>query len=64
MIELLYAALHEPYGLIIETDDFVLFRQKLYAVRSGLADLDLEKLSFVQSPTEPNQLWIVKTDAP
>jgi hypothetical protein len=60
MIELLYAALHEPYGLIIETENFVLLRQKLYAARSELHDLDLEKLSFVQSPTDPNQLWIVR----
>jgi hypothetical protein len=60
VIELLYAALYEPYGLIVETDDFTLFRQKLYAARHELADLDLDRLSFVQSPTDPNQLWIVK----
>jgi len=60
MIEHLYAALASPLGIILETDDIERLRQRLYAVRKSLADPALDNLSLVQSPLDPNHLWIVK----
>lgn len=60
MLEYLYQALRSNFGIAIDTDDFELTRQKLYRAKRDAADKDLDCLSFVQSPTTPNQLWIVK----
>ena len=60
MIELLYAALLSPLGVVVETTDVERLRQKLYAIRREAKDEALAELSFVPSPTSDTQLWIVK----
>lgn len=59
-LELLYEALSQPFGVVIATNDLEKARQKLYRLRAGAKDADLDKLAFVQSPTDPLQLWIVR----
>ena len=57
LTELLYAALHSPLGTVIETEDPERLRQKLYPIRSGCEDF--AQLSFVISPINGLDLWIV-----
>ncbi len=61
MLEHLYAALRSPLGVVltITEGDFESVRQKLYRLRRETMDPALTHLSFVQSPTDPTQLWIV-----
>lgn len=59
MLELLYQALRETYGIRVRTDNLKLLREKLYALRNKHEEL--KALSLVQSPFDPNELWIVKT---
>lgn len=60
-IELLYAALRSPCGVVVASDDPARLRQRLYSARKDFADEDLKRLSFVESPTNPSgELWIVK----
>lgn len=61
LIELLYAALHSRLGVAIETDDPEFLRQKLYKLRKE--DPAFAPLSFVISPLNPLDLWIVKTES-
>lgn len=61
LLEILYTALHSEFGSVVETDNLELLRAKLYAVRKDHEDLQI--LSFVQSPTNPSHLWIVKRHA-
>lgn len=59
MIELLYSALNSPLGTVIATEgSFDLVRADLYRLRK--MDPDLKILSFVQSPVDPTEIWIVK----
>jgi len=58
MLELLYAALAEEYGIRVRTNNLPVLRQKLYALRKAHADLSC--LSLVQSPFDENELWILK----
>ena len=64
MLELLYAALAEEYGVRVTTSNLSALRQKLYALKAKHDDLAC--LSLVQSPFSANELWILKTrkDAP
>jgi hypothetical protein len=63
MLELLYQALSEDRGLVIQTEgDIEAVRQRLYREREKAQDPELDILSFVPSPTDPTQLWIVKRD--
>lgn len=59
-LNLLYEALGSPLGVVVQCDNAEKVRQKLYALRKEQNDPDLECLSFVQSPSNPQQLWIVK----
>ena len=62
--ELLYAALHSPFGTHIETDDPEFLRQKFYILRRE--NTNFLPLSFVISPMNPRDLWIINkgtTDA-
>ena len=62
VIELLYQSILTPHGLIIETDDVAFLQQKFYAARRSLPHIEeFKQLSFIPSPTNPQQLWIVKT---
>ena len=58
MLELLYAALAEEYGIRVTTNNLPVLRQKLYALRK--AHDELSCLSLVQSPFDANELWIIK----
>lgn len=58
LLELLYTALHEEFGIVVETDDAERLRQRLYPLRKE--DESLSVLSFVISPTSANQLWIIR----
>lgn len=58
-LELLYEALRSDRGVVIETDDAEFLRQKLYALRKE--DPEFATLSFVISPINGVDLWIVKT---
>jgi len=60
VIEFLYQALLSERGIVIETDSVEWLRAKLYASRRQTHDEDLMQLSLVPSPTNVNQLWIVR----
>lgn len=63
MRDILYEALASEFGLIIECDQPLSLRGKLYAERR--ADPALSVLSFVLSPDNPDsELWIVKRKEP
>ena len=64
VLEYLYTALLSPFGIKLECDDVGALRQKLYAERRAAQDPDLDQLSFVPSPHNPQQLWLVKRPAP
>lgn len=57
LTELLYNALHSRLGTVIETEDPERLRQKLYAIRRGSEDFT--PLSFIISPINGKDLWIV-----
>lgn len=62
LLELLYAALHSTYGIIVSSRDPEKLRQKLYPLRKE--DPSLLPLSFIISPLNPREdLWIVKVNA-
>lgn len=65
MLELLYQALSNDRGLVVQAEDCDIeeLRQRLYRERKKAQDPDLEKLAMVPSPTDPTQLWIVRKDA-
>lgn len=59
LLEILYAAYHsEKNGVCIETNDPEFLRQKLYPLKN--ANPDFANLSFVISPLNPADLWIIK----
>jgi len=58
LISLLYEALDTPLGLVVETPDPERLRQKLYPLRKQ--DPLFEPLSFILSPLNPTNLWILK----
>jgi hypothetical protein len=61
-LELLYDALRTPFGLVVETNDAERLRQKLYSARKEVAEF--ECLSFVISPLNGVDLWILKKGLP
>ena len=58
LLELLYAAVHAERGVVVETDDAEFLRQKLYRLRSE--DPSFASLSFIISPINKFDLWIIK----
>jgi hypothetical protein len=62
MLELWYAALASPLGVVVDVVEGTTeqARQKLYAARANAEDPDLAALSLVVSPSTPNQIWILK----
>lgn len=63
MLEHWYQALRSAHGIVLSSEDRERLRGKLYEARRDAADRDLECLGIVLSPTDPNELWIVKKDA-
>lgn len=57
LTELLYNALRTPLGTVIQTEDPERLRQRLYALRKESEDF--AQLSFVISPINGMDLWIV-----
>lgn len=57
LTELLYDALRTPLGTVIQTEDPERLRQRLYAVRKESEDF--AQLSFVISPINGLDLWVV-----
>lgn len=59
LIDLLYRALNSEFGIVVNTSNPELLRQKLYAERKK--DPELSRISFTISRTHPeSQLWLVK----
>lgn len=60
LLELMYDALYDPLGSVIETNSPERLRQKLYKLRKDHAPV-FDDLAFIISPTEPEtQLWLTK----
>lgn len=57
LTELLYDALRTPFGTVIQTEDAERLRQRLYGIRKECEDF--ASLSFVISPINGLDLWIV-----
>lgn len=63
MIELLYAALASPLGIIVETNNVTRLRNKLYEIKRE--DSMFEAISLSPSPTNPGaELWILNKGQP
>jgi hypothetical protein len=58
LIQYLYDAVSSEYGIVVVTDDPERLRQKLYPLRKQ--DELFECLSFVISPLNNQDLWIVR----
>lgn len=58
---LLYAALAEPIGLLLATNDPERARAKLYAARKAALDAELDVLQIRMSPFAEGELVIVKS---
>lgn len=58
LIEILYTAFHSELGVCVQTDDPERLRQKLYPLKKEQPDFDC--LSFIISPLNPMDLWIIK----
>lgn len=59
-LTLWYAALTSPRGVKVRTTARATTLQKLYQARAAAKDPDLDGLSLVPSPADPNEIWIVK----
>lgn len=57
ILELLYNAKRSEIGTCVETTDPERFRQRAYTVRKG--DPDLANLSFIISPFNSKDVWIL-----
>lgn len=62
LAELLYSAYASDFGIVVETNDAEFLRQKLYPIRKENPDLSV--LSFIISPFNNSDLWIVKNRTP
>lgn len=62
LLELLYDTLRTPLGLVVETNDAERLRQKLYSIRRE--EPSFECLSFIISPLNGADLWILKKEQP
>lgn len=55
-----YRALSSTRGIELICSDPEQVRNKLYAVRAGVHDPDLDQISACLSPFDPAKLWLVK----
>ena len=58
-LELWYAALADPIGIKVQTNDALRLKAKLYVVRRESGDPDLAKLMIQTSPTNPTGELII-----
>ena len=61
LLELLYSATNSEIGICVETTNAETLRQKLYATRREY-DGEFEQLSFIISPMNGADLWIVNRE--
>ena len=61
LLELLYSANNSEIGICVETTNPEMLRQKLYAVRREY-DGEFDQLSFIISPMNRADLWIVNKE--
>ena len=61
LLELLYSATSSEIGICVETTNAETLRQKLYATRREY-DGEFEQLSFIISPMNGADLWIVNRE--
>lgn len=61
-LQYLYQALTSEEGICLQVDEGERKQavQRLYAARREAKDPQLDILGFVMSPTDENQLWIMK----
>jgi hypothetical protein len=61
MLEYWYRALRSERGIVVRAVDCDrdAMRQALYRARKEAADIELEALSIVMSPTANDELWII-----
>lgn len=58
-LEMWYAALQEPFGLVVETSDVAKLKQNLYAARKSADDPALSALILITSPDSAGiAVWI------
>ena len=62
-LEILYAALASPIGVVVATSDFKIAQQRLYKARRDSGDPELSVLQFRSSPHHPDEIWVVKGPA-
>ena len=60
LIEHLYRAASTPLGIVVECDDVLKLRQKLYALRGDKSEF--KNLAFIPSPLNPRELFIVNKE--
>lgn len=60
LLAMLYEALSVEVGKVVSTSDVEHLRAQFYKVRREANDPELDCLSFIPSPTNPEELWIVK----
>ncbi len=60
MLEYLYHALRSKFGIYLGCSNVTALRGKLYIERTSASDPDLDVISLVISPFNPNHLWLVK----
>ena len=61
-----YSALREPLGLRLRASGCTReqLRAALYRSRVDAADTSLESLSIIFPPTELDEIWLIKREAP
>jgi len=60
LIEHLYRAVASPLGIVVECDDVLKLRSKLYPLRKDRPEF--QHLAFIPSPLNPRELFIVNKD--
>lgn len=63
LLEMLYSALREEHGLVVESNDPGRLRQKLYPLREERLE-EFAALTFIIDPLFPQNLWIAKKENP
>lgn len=58
LLELLFQAAESPFGIKVQTNDAEYLRQKLYPLRKN--NPDFSQLSFIISPENMKDLWILR----
>lgn len=60
-LALLYQALSSDLGIVVESDNVALAKQRLYKARADAGDPTLACLQLRTSPVRPDaEIWIVK----